>query len=118
MMLGTTLSLNYFIIDENILRIKQDLAIYSFNSKNSFNNRVGIGFLIDYEINQMLGERLSTVMSFHPQITSFEKFYLMGSPDPWFVMWLNISISFRYNLEKTAILTCQMLNKNFNTNSY
>ncbi len=99
--LGPEISLNYFMICEQYDRIANgDISGGHFSSDYSVNNRPGIGFLIEFELKEIISKRISISLSIHPEITSFEEFPAMGSHDPWFIGWLNFNFGIRFNLIK------------------
>jgi hypothetical protein len=99
--LGPEIGLNYFRIKEQTERIANgDIAALNYASNYTVNNRLGIGFLLEFQLNEVISKRISTVLSVNPEITSFEKFLVAGSADPNFIGWLNFKLGIRYKLKK------------------
>jgi len=98
---GPEIGLNYFKIREQYDVIASAYIIGGhYSSDYSVNNRLGIGFLIDFELKEIISKRISISLSVHPEITSFEKFGVMGSHDPWGIGWLNFNFGIRFSLIK------------------
>ena len=98
---GPEIGLNYFKISEQYDRIANEyISGGHFSSDYSVNNRLGIGFLIEFELKEIISKRISISLSVHPEITSFEKFGVMGSHDPWGIGWLNFNFGIRFSLIK------------------
>jgi hypothetical protein len=96
---GPEIGLNYFIIKEQYVRIANgSIEGGNFNSNYTVNNRIGIGFLMEYQLEEVVTKRISTYLSVNPEFTSFEKIGTTGSPDPYFIGWLNFKFGIRYNL--------------------
>ena len=101
MYLGPEIGLNYFRIKEFTERIaNEDIEGANYNSNYWVNNRLGIGFLLEFQLEEVVSKRISTVFSVNPEITSFEKIGTDGSPDPSFIGWLNFKLGIRYNIKK------------------
>jgi hypothetical protein len=98
--LGPEIGLNYFRIKENTERIANG-SIESANYTQDYwvNNRLGIGFVLEFQLDEVISKRISTVLSVNPEITGFEEFGAMGSADPWFYGWLNFKLGVRYKLK-------------------
>lgn len=99
--LGPEIGLNYFRIKEFTERIANgEIEGANYDSNYWVNNRLGIGFLLEFQLEEVVLKRISTVFSVNPEITSFEKIGTMGSSDPYFIGWLNFKLGIRYNLKK------------------
>jgi hypothetical protein len=98
---GPEMGLNYFVIKEQYERIPNgDIDGGNFNSNNTFSNRIGIGFLMEFQLEEVMAKKISTYISINPEFTSFEKIGMMGSPYPYFIGWLNLNLGIRYTLNK------------------
>ena len=98
--LGPEIGLNYFRIKETTERIANNRIESANYSENYwFNNRLGIGFVLEFQLDEVISKRISTVFSLNPEITGFEGFGEMGSADPWFIGWLNFKLGVRYKLK-------------------
>jgi len=96
---GPEIGLNYFKIKEQYERTANGtIEGGNFNSNYTVNNRIGIGFLMEYQLEEVIAKRISTYLSINPEFTSFEQIGTMGSPDPYFIGWLNFKFGIRYNL--------------------
>ncbi|HOG19707.1 MAG TPA: hypothetical protein PKW37_04620 [Salinivirgaceae bacterium] len=99
--IGCNVGINYFyfrgvnnsirITDGYVTKVKYP---YAYTEKN----RLGFGFLIEYEINEVFSERFSTSITINPELTAFEKWGMTGDYAPWTVGWLNFSIGLKYRL--------------------
>ncbi len=99
--LGPEIGLNYFRIKEQTERIANgDIEALKYSSNYTINNRLGIGFLLEFQLNEVISKRISTVLSVNPEITSFEKIGTTGSADHIFIGWLNFKLGVRYKLKK------------------
>ena len=95
--LGPEIGLNYFIVKEKYDRIaNQYISGGSFTTSYHEINRIGIGFLFEFELREIIHKRISLHLSANPEITSFEKFGMMGGYDPYFIGWMNFNLGIRY----------------------
>ena len=98
--LGPEIGLNYFKIKESTERIANgQIESGTFNDDYWVNNKLGIGFILEFQLDEVISKRVSTVFSLNPEITGFEEFGAMGSADPWFIGWLNFKLGVRYKLK-------------------
>jgi len=98
--LGPEIGLNYFHKNESTERIANgDIESANYTEDYWVNNRLGIGFLLEFQLDEVISERISTVFSVNPEITSFEKFGTTGSADPIFIGWLDFKLGIRYKLK-------------------
>jgi hypothetical protein len=94
---GPELSLNYFMVKEEYDRIANEfISGGSFTTSYQEINRLGIGFLFEFELKEIIHERISLHLSANPEITSFKKYGLMGGYDPYFIGWMNLNLGIRY----------------------
>lgn len=94
---GPEIGLNYFIVNEKFNRIANEyISGGSFTTTYQEINRIGIGFLFEIELKEIVHRRVSLHLSANPEITSFEKFGLMGGSDPYFIGWMNFNLGIRY----------------------
>ncbi len=99
--IGPEIGINYFIISEQIHRLEnENISARDYQSEYSKNNKIGFGFLIEFELKEIISKRISISLSVHPEITSFEKFKLDGGYNPYFIRWLNFNFGIKYNLKK------------------
>lgn len=61
---------------------------------------VSFGFLIDYELKEIIAHRISVFVSIHPEISSFGASGMKGTTDPLMAGWLNAGIGIRYGSAK------------------
>ncbi|HCE56952.1 MAG TPA: hypothetical protein DER09_03910 [Prolixibacteraceae bacterium] len=98
--LGPEIGLNYFKIKESTERIANgQIESGTFNDDYRVNNKLGIGFILEFQLDEVISKRVSTVFSLNPEITGFEEFGAMGSADPWSIGWLNFKLGVRYKLK-------------------
>lgn len=98
--LGPEIGLNYFRIKENTERIANNrIESANYNEDYMVNNRLGIGFVLEFQLDEVISKGISTFLSVNPEITGFEEFGAMGSADPWFIGWLNFKLGVRYKLQ-------------------
>ncbi len=91
--LGPEIGLNYFHIKENTERIANgQIEGGNFDYDYWVKNRLGIGFVLEFQLDEVISKRISTVFSLNPEITAFEEFAAMGGADPWFYGWLNFKL--------------------------
>lgn len=97
---GPDIGLNYFVIKEKYERIANgNLVGGDFSSNYTVNNRIGIGFIMEFQLEEVIVKRISTYLSINPEFTGFEKIGTKGSPDPYFIGWLNFKFGIRYSLK-------------------
>lgn len=93
---GPEIGLNYFIIEEQYERFANEyISDGSFATSYHEINRLGIGFLFEFELSEIIHKRISLHLSANPEITSFEKFGLKGGYDPYFIGWMNFNLGIR-----------------------
>ena len=98
--LGPEIGLNYFKIKESTERIGNgQIESGTFIDDYWVNNKLGIGFILEIQLDEVISKRVSTVFSLNPEITGFEEFGTMGSADPWFIGWVNFKLGIRYKLK-------------------
>jgi len=98
---GPEIGLNYFKISEQYDRIANGyISGGHYSSNYSVNNRLGFVFFLEFVLREIISKRISISLSTHPEITSFEKFGLVGGYDPPFIGWLNFNLGVKYNLTK------------------
>ncbi|HOD89417.1 MAG: hypothetical protein QM212_04950 [Bacteroidota bacterium] len=95
--IGCNIGINYFHLQGEKTRIENGF-INGGNFKYNYriNSRLGLGFLIEYEISKIFSERISTSIMINPELTAYEKFGTLGGYDPWLIDWLNFSIGLKY----------------------
>ncbi len=59
-----------------------------------------MGFLIEFELKEIISKRISISLSAHPEITNFRKCGLVGSYEPCLIGWMNFNFGIKYNLIK------------------
>ena len=97
--IGCTLGINYYLLRGEYDRIENGLiSAGHFDYNYSVKNRLGFGFLLEYELTEIIHKRLSTSIRIQPEITSYEKFMMVGSYDPWIIGWLNFELGVKYKL--------------------
>ena len=100
--IGPEIGINYFSINEQVHRLEnENITAADYQSEYSENNRFGLGFLIEFELKEITSKNISIFSSIHPEITSFEKFGLVGGYDPYFIGWLNFNFGIKYDFDKT-----------------
>jgi hypothetical protein len=99
--LGSCINLNYFNLKGEYERIENVyISGGHFSYDNSVNNRFGMGLLMEYELKEFIGDRISSSIRIQPEITSFDEFGAVGGYDPWLIGWLNFYVSFKYKLNE------------------
>lgn len=59
--------------------------------QDKYYHRSGVGVFVEYEISKFIGERISSGLQLGYDVTSFEKFGLMGGKQTYFInQWLAI----------------------------
>ncbi len=99
---GPEIGLNYFVLNEQHHRIEidgQGDAIERHFSSNYSTINLGIGLLLEFELNKVVNERISTYFSVHHETIISEEFLAMGARE-WVVLWLNLNLGIRYKLNK------------------
>ena len=99
--LGPEIGINYFFINEQVRRLEnENIDAAEYQSKYSENNKFGFGFLIEFELKEIISKRISIYSSIHPEIISYEKVGMVGGYDPYFIGWLNFNLGIKYNFHK------------------
>ncbi|HRZ97081.1 MAG TPA: hypothetical protein P5084_05955 [Paludibacter sp.] len=95
--LGPEFGLNYFLLRKKYYRIaNENISGGTFTSSFNLNNRPSLGFLFEFELKEIISEKISLYLSLNPEITSFLNFGMMGGYDPYFVGWMNSNFGIRY----------------------
>ncbi len=96
--IGPEIGLNYFFINEQVHRLEdENLTEADYQSKYSENNKFGFGFLIEFELKEVISKQISLYTSVHPEIISFERAGMCGSNNPTIIGWLNFNLGIKYN---------------------
>ena len=99
--IGPEIGINYFFINEQIHRLENEgISAADYQSKSSGNNKLGFGFLIEFELMEIISKRISISSSIHPEIISYEKIGMTGGYAPNFIRWLNFNFGIKYRLKK------------------
>lgn len=99
--IGPEIGINYFFISEQIQRYENEYINAGYYHLDlSRKNKFGYGFLIEFELKEIITKRMSISSSVHPEITSFEKNGIDGSHLPYFIRWLNFNLGIKYKLIK------------------
>lgn len=97
---GCNASVNYYHLKGKITRIENGfIQEGTFPYDFRVNNKLGLGFLIEYEIEQIVSDRISTSIKINPELTAFDEWGTTGGYDPWLIGWLNFSIGIKYGLD-------------------
>ncbi len=97
--IGPEAGLNYFIIREDYQRFANEfISAGWFTSDNTSGPKIGAGFLMEFELCNILSEHISASLTVNPEVTNYEKLGMLGSYDPYFIGWLNVQFGFRYLL--------------------
>lgn len=100
---GPEIGLNYFMVNEQYDRIANGyISGGHFTSNYSVNNRFGIGFLLEFELKEIIHKNISTYLSVNPEMTSFGKFGWMGGYTPSLIGWINFNLGVRYSFNKKS----------------
>jgi hypothetical protein len=97
--IGPELGLILFIIDEKIDRTTTSFGNTGserYFSASYVKPAAGLGFLLEYELKEIIAHKISIAVSVHPELSGFGNAG-KGSSDPAVVGWLNAGIAFRYN---------------------
>ena len=98
--IGPEIGINYYFINEQIHRLEnENLSVDDYQSQYSKNNKIGMGFLIEFELKEVISKQISISLSTHPGITSLEKCGLDGSYGPCLIGWMNFNFGIKYNLK-------------------
>jgi hypothetical protein len=102
--IGPEIGLSYFIINEEyeqtVITRLDSITRGHYSSSYTVNNRIGIGFLIEYEVKDLIYKRISASVSVHPELSGYESFGMKGSNNPVLIGWLNFNIGFKYSFAK------------------
>ena len=99
--IGPEIGINYFLVSEQIQRYENEgINAGYYHLDFSRKKKFGYGFLIEFELNEIITKRISISSSIHPEITSFEKNGIDGSHLPYFIRWLNFNLGIKYELIK------------------
>ncbi len=102
--IGPELGLCYIIVNE---MIEETSTTFPGNidhqqhiSDHHIRPAISFGFLVDYELKELIAHRISVFVSIHPEISGFGASGLKGTTDPLMVGWLNAGIGIRYGFAK------------------
>ncbi len=103
--IGPEFGLILFIINEKFERAKltpAGLTSYGFQGSDYFiKPTTSVGFLIEYELKEIIAHKISVSVSVHPELSGYGTFGMKGSSDPSLVGWLNAAIGFKYSFTKS-----------------
>ena len=95
--IGPSIGINYFFVNENTFGEYNES---NYQVEKFFLNKIGAGFIMEFEMYEVFSKRINLAFSLNPEITSFEKFYSMGSNYSWFIGWLNFNLGLKYSFIK------------------
>lgn len=97
--LGPVISLNYFHIEEQVFRIPTgDITEARYEENYWVNNKIGIGFLLEFELNEFITKNTSAFISINPEINNYSgDFSAKGDNEYSVIPWMNFSLGIRYN---------------------
>lgn len=96
---GGNADFNYYRLQGEKQRIENGyISGGTFEFDNRINNRLGFGILIEYEISEVISDRISTSIKINPEFTAYDEWGIDGGYDPWLIGWLNFSIGLKYKL--------------------
>ncbi len=102
--IGPEFGLILFIINEKVERAKvtpAGLISYEYQGSDYFvKPTTSLGFLLEYELKEIIAHKISVFVSVHPELSGYETFGMKGSSAPAVVGWLNAEIGFKYNFSR------------------
>ncbi len=99
--IGPEVGINYFFINEQVTRYENALiSAANYQSEYSEKNKFSFGFLVEFELKEIITERISISSSIHPEFIYYEKNGMAGGHSPTFLSWLNFNFSIKYKLKK------------------
>jgi hypothetical protein len=102
--LGPEIGLNYFILNEEyqqtVITSLDSITSGHFSSSSTVDNRIGIGFLIEYERKDLIYKRISASLSMHPEVIIYHTPGMKGTHDASLIGWLNFNIGVKYRFGK------------------
>ncbi len=99
--IGPLVSLNYFGINESVHRLPNgSYSETTYNLNTRYNNKLSIGFIFEYQSNDVLFSNLDLLYAICPSIGNFEDFSAMGSNNPWFYLAIDFKIGLCYDFGK------------------
>jgi hypothetical protein len=99
--IGPEIGINYFFVNEQVARYEnENLSAANYQSKYSENNKFGFGFLIEFELKEIISKSISITSSIHPEFISYEKTGMAGGYNPDLIGWMNFNLGVKYKLKK------------------
>jgi hypothetical protein len=99
--IGPEIGINYFFINEQVTRFENKLiGAANYQSEYSVNNKFSFGFLMEFELKEIITERMSVSSSIHPEFIYYEKFGMTGGHAPTLIRCLNFNLGIKYKLKK------------------
>jgi len=102
--IGPEIGLSWFRINEKydqvVVTQQEDTLKGQYSSNYSLNNKPGIGFLAEYELKEIILDRISLSISVHPELTFCHSLSIKGLDEPAFAGWLNFSLGIKYSFIK------------------
>ena len=102
--IGAEVGLSYFIVAEKgeqvVISRTGITNNESFNTTDYVVSRIGLGMLIEYQLKNIILNRISPSFSIHPEVITYGHFGMKGSSDPTFIGWLNFNVGIKYSLGK------------------
>lgn len=99
--IGPEIGINYFFINEQVTRYENvQISAANYQSEYSMKNKFGLGFLVEFELKEIISERISMFLIINPEITGFEKSNIDGSHLKSTIWWYNTCFGFKYKLKE------------------
>jgi len=101
LLLGPKFGINFFKVNESIVyTYKNEPEIYSMNQKYWRKNKIGLGFVLEYQ-RKIFEDKISLAVTSEPEIIFYSKFLALGSNEPYFILSNTFKLSLLFNLTKT-----------------
>ena len=105
--IGPEFGILYMIFDEKIDRTSTTLYgdVYKEEgiSYHYIKPTTSIGFLIEYELKNIIAHKISAYVSMNPEVTGLESRGMMGARNMTGGGWLNVSIGIKYLFTKKSL---------------
>jgi hypothetical protein len=102
--IGPELGLCYIIVNEMIEETSNtfpgNIDHQQHISDHYIRPAMSFGFLVDYELKEVIAHRISVFVSIHPEISGFGESGMMGTSNSAVAGWLNAGIGIRYGFAK------------------
>jgi len=101
--LGPEIGIHYFFVDEHVNRLaNENIEAAEYQSTYTERNKFGLGFLLEFELNEFISKQLSLYSGIHTEIVKYQRFGMVGGHEPSLIGWLNFHLGLKFTFQKNS----------------